>query len=217
VNGTSGTSGTSGVNGSSGTSGTSGANGSSGTSGTSGANGSSGTSGTSGVNGDPGEPGPPGDSGSSGTSGTSGISIQGPAGSSGTSGIDTQIEYIALNVVPQNYPLVTWENGTTYFSDAFVVIPSGMHQWNLVEITASYGTFWSGNSHTWNIICRDTNNLTFSSHTYTHPGGQRSHQTLPGIPMVVRSEYTLHVTYNSGAPFDDSEVAGLTVTLKFVP
>jgi len=25
------------------------------------------------------------------------------------------------------------------------------------------------------------------------------------------------VTYNSGAPFDDSEVAGLTVTLKFVP
>jgi hypothetical protein len=120
-------------------------------------------------------------------------------------------------VVPQNYPLASWETGTTYFSDAFVVIPSGMHQWNLVEITASYGTFWSGMPHVWNIVCRDTTNLTYSSHTYTHPGGQRNYQTTASIAMSVRSEYTLHVTYNSGTPFTDAEVSGLTVTLKFIP
>jgi hypothetical protein len=92
-----------------------------------------------------------------------------------------------------------------------------MHTWSLVEITASYGTFWSGNPHNWNIICRDTNNLTYSSHTYTHPGGQRNYQTTAGLSMTVRGEYTLHVTYNTGGAFTDGEVAGLTVTLKFIP
>jgi len=120
-------------------------------------------------------------------------------------------------VVPQNYALASWETGTTYFSDAFVVIPSAFHQWQVTEIVLSYGTFWSGIPHNWNIVCKNTSNLTYSSHTTTFPGGQRSHIVPTGISMTVRSEYTVHVTYNSGAPFTDAEVAGLTVTLKLQP
>lgn len=137
------------------------------------------------------------------------VSITGVTTGGGGSGSST--EYLSINSVPSSYGILAWD-ASQPFRDTYVTIPEDFNGRTITSVTASYGDSASTTNAVFVLQMKNSSGSVASSVSWTHTGGNRSHQETFGSPLTLASGNTLNLFYSSTPP--DSNAKGYSATFE---
>ena len=219
-----------------GATGSQGATGPQGSQGATGPQGAQGTTGATGAQGPIGLTGPQGPSGTNGANGISAYqawlnlgntgsesvfiaSLTGPAGAAGATGAQgvagLGYQSLGINSIPASLNIATFLTNNNW-RDAYIIVPTEYDQWNIIDLSASYGDSWPSSANDFRIEIRDTTNSVAGWYDYSHQANVR-HEVSPTLnqsgSVTLMAGYTINVLCAAGAPVG-GDAEGYTVTIK---